>query len=171
MPEFFVWYDMKFKPQDHLLTLDYPLLNGNPDLCGVDLILEYLKKIQIEKAFLDCFDKKAVISLLEKIIPDYRALYLDNICYPVMLNAVGCFISGASVEKLKLNHADCDEIYFYFKDESIEKIETKITQIIKIMLKRKPESALYFAEASNSYAVRIWNGIQNGSLRNFLVVS
>lgn len=169
IPVFFLRYNAKFNPQNHILTLDYPLITGNPSLCGIDLILEYLKGIQIEKCFLDCFDRQEVTDLLEKVMPEYQSLYLDNLCYQVLLSAIGCMIAEKPVKNLKLSNTDYDEIKFYFQGDSIDKMEDKIISIIRILMKQFPNHVSYFEKTAKNYAVRIWNGIQNEVLENVII--
>lgn len=84
IPEFFIHYQIDFKPQDHILTLDYPTFHPIIGMCGVDLMLEYLKQIRGEQLFLQQFSKEEVCEILEQIIPEYEELYLDNICEAVL---------------------------------------------------------------------------------------
>ena len=103
MMEFFARYDAQFQPQNHLLTLDYPLLCPLPKQCGADLILGYLKRVRIEKAFLDCFRREPVIRLMDRVSPDGRKNYMGNLCEPVLLAACGCMIADQPVGELMLN--------------------------------------------------------------------
>ena len=54
------------------------LNRGEKRLTGIDLIYEYLKIIRMEKKFLDCFDRQAVVNLMSAIYPQYQELYLDK---------------------------------------------------------------------------------------------
>ena len=72
MPGFFLHYDPVFAPGRHILSLDYPLLCGNPPLCGVDLIFEYLKGIWTEMQFLNRFHPDMVRRLLSQVSPEYK---------------------------------------------------------------------------------------------------
>lgn len=87
IPVFFMKYDPMFAPQDHLLTLDYPLMEDDRKesigLCGVDLILFYLQCIRKEQRFLSRFEPEAIKEMLRRIRPEYESLYLDNICDPI----------------------------------------------------------------------------------------
>lgn len=171
MPSFFLKYDARFAPQDHLLTLDYPLINGSPDECGVNLIREYLWGIYLEKQFLDCIDKNTVIRLLDAIIPDYQNLYLDNICNPVLLTAVGCAAADRSVFDLKLREQDYQEITDFFIGDSVDRIAWKVKKLIRLLINQVIDdnaAAAYFEAAADSYAVRIWNGIQEQDLAAFI---
>lgn len=88
MPAFFMKYDARFAPQDHLLTLDYPLMADDRqealNLCGIDLIIFYLQCIRKEQRFLTKFEPEAIRQLLRSIQPEYEELYLDNICEPII---------------------------------------------------------------------------------------
>lgn len=171
MPAFFLHYDVDFNPQNHILTLDYPTLFANSDLCGIDLIFHYLKNIENETIFLDLFDQKYVIRLLQKLQPDYKSLYYDNICYPVLLNAIGCLIADQPVSKLILDGNACKDIDFYFKGDDMEKIEFKIRNLIHILTDKisNRDVQMYLEQAANDYSVRLWNGMQNGYLDRMFI--
>lgn len=171
MPAFFIRYDADFNPQNHILTLDYPTLIESPDLCGINLILHYLKNIENETIFLDLFERKHVICLLQKIQPEYQSLYYDNICYPVLLNAIGCLIADKPVPKLIIDGKDCKDIEFYFKGDDMEKIELKVRNLIHILTDKMSNSEVqrYLEQVANDYAVRIWNGLQIGYLERVFI--
>ena len=160
MPAFFLRYDAKFNPQDHLLTLDYPLLKGKPRLRGIDLIQEYLKGIQKEKAFLDCFNRAAIIRILERTVPEYEELYLDNICDVVLLEALFCIIAEKPLRELRMNDEDYDAVRFYFDGDEREKIETKTVLLIRMLMGRLGLEADYFEPAAKDYAFRISQRMQ-----------
>jgi len=155
MPAFFLRYDPKFKPQDHLLTLDYPVINRTPDLCGVNLILTYLKGIEAEQKFLDCFEREAVIRLLESIVPDYQELYLDNICEVVLERCILCAVAESPVKQLELQTDDYEIVSEYFRDKSREKIEVQIIRLISMITQPLQIDPEYFTRAAADYAFRI----------------
>ncbi len=165
MPAFFTRYDAKFHPQNHILTLDYPLIIDLPNLCGIDLILAYLKGILLEKHFLLCFDRFAIGNLLVNILPDYQSLYFDNLSYPVLLNAVGRRIVKKPLKTLLLKYNDCDLIKAYFYGDDVYAMELKIKLLIQTIVSPLGDIAqIYFAKAAKDYAARIQMGIQHGTL-------
>jgi hypothetical protein len=166
IPAFFVRYDAKFCPQNHLLTLDYPTLHMNYEKNGIDLIYEYLSAIEIEKRFLDLFDRNAVIQLIKRIQPEYQTLYLDNICHPVLLNAMGCMIVDKPLRNLEISQQDCNYVSSYFEGDNMETMERKIANMIGLMTERLEDTKLqsYLMKEKKEYAVRLWNGMQNASL-------
>lgn len=175
IPAFLLNYDPKFNPQDHILTLDYPLITGFENLsklAGVDLILYFLNGIKIEKSFLDCFDRRIIIKLLKNTQTSYEKLYYGNICDIVLLNSIGCVIADRPVNELLLKHKDYNDIYLYFKSDSLEDIADKTEKIMYMILNRITDikdKLSYFKSASKNYAPRILNGNKNNCLENIFI--
>lgn len=155
MPAFFQRYDCRFNPQDHLLTLDYPAMFRRKGACGVDLILEYLKGIYAEKQFLSCFERQPVTDLLESIVPEYRVLYLDNICEAVLLRVIQCAIAGSGMKQLKLGEQDHRVILSATEGKSTEDIEEIIARIITLMADSLKLDSGYFIASARDYAIRL----------------
>ena len=154
IPAFFLKYDMQFQPQNHLLTLDYPLISGNPDTCGVDLILAYLKGIAIETRLLKCFDKYTVMRLLEREFHDYKELYMDNLCYPVLHTAAKCVITGKNVGELNLLPEDDHMINTFFEGDSTDQIKQKMEHLVSMITKEIEGGKQYFQKAAADIAHR-----------------
>lgn len=96
MPEFFIRYDARFNPQDHLLTLDYPILKSLHDRCGIDAIYDYLGCIKMEQVFLAGFSREIVGAALNHYHPDHKGLFL---------NLAGVVINYA-LDKMLADHPD-----------------------------------------------------------------
>lgn len=77
MPLFFKRYDVRFAPQEHLLTLDYPVRCLHAELCGIHMIRDYLEQIWEEQEFLRSFPRKQVITILDNYHGDYRGLFFN----------------------------------------------------------------------------------------------
>lgn len=170
MPAFFVNYDARFAPQDHLLTLDYPLLSGYPDERGVNMIMNYLQGISLEQRFLEYFASNAVSKLLEAVCPDYRTLYLDNICYLVLLTAVGCAAAGSNVRELHLTAGNYLEITEFFQRNDLDQTTWKVKKLIRLLITQSigVQEAEYFERVGDDYAVRIWNGIREQGIETVM---
>ncbi len=166
MPAFFQRYDPKFRPQDHILTLDYPTLNPLKHSCGVDAIYEYLQYIQMENEFLNVFPYYAVERLLHSIDSRYEKRFMDNICYVVLERAVWCMLTENPVTELSIQESDMETIKFILmqeterKEELIDLIETKIVKCIHILLEQgfKGNTNLkkYFEGVGRELAVRLY---------------
>lgn len=165
IPEFFLRYDYKFRPQDHLLTLDYPILIPVRGKSGADLIFAYLYGISMEQRLLTQFDPAAVRRVLECYMPGYGSFYMDNICLPVLYNMLGCLIADRPVHELYLSREDLEEIKFYFEDSSAEQTEWKLKRLIEIFAEQSKEEQMgkYLRKAAPELTVRIRNGIENDS--------
>ena len=77
LPEFFRYYDPKFQPYNHILTLDYPTLKGVEDLEGIDAIYQYLIYIQKEQEFLAEFSEQYVEEALLDYHENYEELFIN----------------------------------------------------------------------------------------------
>ena len=104
IPQFFRYYDAGFCPQDHILTLDYPVLQRMEGLSGIDLIWEYLCCIRLEKEFLKKFRREFVIQVLSEVDSEYQEIYLENICEAVLENR-----RKANIDEKELLRQICPE--------------------------------------------------------------
>ena len=168
-PAFLTKYDYKFQPQNHILSLDYPVLVQNEDLTGIDLILQYLKGVYIEAEFLKKFSATAVQqcvmeSAAGELPQAFLKYYMGNICEVVLWRAVCCAIADEPVQELSLEQGDWKDIRFFFEGDSMEKAGRKIEAIIKMLVQRlgNAEESLaiiseYLCKISHEYAVRMMN--------------
>ncbi|BCJ94379.1 hypothetical protein acsn021_19480 [Anaerocolumna cellulosilytica] len=175
LPQFFLKYDPKFNPQDHILTLDYPTVRPVHAFCGINVIYEYLCNIQTEWIFLNAFDTKRIELLLERIMTDYQNLFLDNISYSVLLSCLGCIIAEKPIAMLELQADDMETIAHYFKHDTVEKAELKIEMLLSKLFDNvyTERTALkdYFAPLSKDYAIRIVNGLNHHSLKGIFYIT
>lgn len=88
LPEFFKWYDVRFDPQNTILTLDYPVLRDLSGYTGVDRIYEYIRCICLEQRFLKKFSESCIISILSEYDPFYQSM-IDNLCEIVLAAVAG----------------------------------------------------------------------------------
>lgn len=87
MPAFFKNYDVRYNPQEHLLTLDYPIMGGFEELRGIDLIYSYLERVFLEQAFLSNVPKDYVKQVLVQKYGSYRDLFI-NPCQETMRSLI-----------------------------------------------------------------------------------
>lgn len=156
MPAFFQKYDYRFCPQDHILTLDYPLLNA-PDtkLCGVDLILFYLKATKLEQTFLSRFEPVLIESLLEQLHPEYQELYFDNICAPVLEHVLRCMILEHPIEQITFTENERQQLALYCNDTSLDQLELKMKQFLQKLFVGDSLDSGYFCSYARNAAVRL----------------
>lgn len=88
IPGFLRWYDVRFAPQNTLLTLDYPVLAGLDGMTGIDKVLAYGQCLDCERTFLEKLEPGYVSEALLTYHPDYREL-VENLCSMVLPGIMG----------------------------------------------------------------------------------
>ncbi len=167
MPGFFKYYDARFKPQDHILTLDYPTLVPVEPACGVDAIYQYLTYVKLEQVFFDQFPDDYVQEVLAAYHHEYERLYC-NICNIVLRNVMGCMISGKKITEYGFSEADYEEIQIFVTDRTKEEIKEKLLQLLRAFVRRgyQDDEALflYLAADMEDFAVTLKNAVENDCL-------
>ena len=77
LPAFFLHYDPRFAPTDHIITLDYPVLGLDMTLEGIDMIQQYLDAIYAEQCYLKQFPRETVTEALRRFHPLYEQEYFN----------------------------------------------------------------------------------------------
>ena len=140
IPQFLKWYDIKFCPQNTILTLDYPLLTDCSFLTGADAVYQYIQAVRIEQRFLRAFEKSYVIHILENYNAEYQNM-IENICSILLTNVI------VPIAPNKL------------REKSIPEIEQMIKQFIETAVKQFYEDdadmVKYLCHEANNIAVRM----------------
>jgi len=173
IPEFLKWYDIKFCPQNTILTLDYPLLTDCSSLTGADAVYQYIRAIRTEQIFLGTFDRNYVISVLEKYNSGYRDM-TENICSIVLTDMIGHFAIGKSFDGTEFLHEEYLQLSKVFEGKSISDIENVVKGLVKEIVSRFYENDLdmleYLCCETNNIAVRIYTANQYGQLNKVFVL-
>ncbi len=172
MPSFFLYYDARFKPQDHILTLDYLLVRDCGGLCGADRIYRYLQNAAMESDLLSQFCEASVWGLLKREEERYQTPYMGNLCELVLLNAMGRTASGRPGADLILDPVDYEAAREYFSEYSLEEIEEEGAVIVRQAAKAAGNDGMmdYFRPLCHDCAFRIRNGLENSSLLHVFVL-
>ena len=172
IPHFLKCYDIKFCPQNTILTLDYPLLIDCSSLKGADAVYEYIRAIQIEQIFLGAFDRNHVISVLGKYDSEYRYM-IENICSIVLTNMVGHIAIKKPFSDAEFLYEEYLQLSKVFEGKSISDIESIIKGILKDIVNRFYENNMdlldYLCCEANNIAVRIYTAVQHGQLNKIFV--
>lgn len=107
-PQFFLRYDARFCPQDHLLTLDYPVLKRIKG-CGIDLIAEYLSCVALEQVFLYPMGEHMIRGLMSQYEYDYEEAII-NLCSPPLRYKIVLELLEKTQEELALTEEDLQEV-------------------------------------------------------------
>lgn len=83
VPEFLMWYDVKYNPQNTIVILDYPLLVDISKYSGIDAVFEYVKHIYLEQLFLHSYPKVYVEHILQNECKDVKGM-IENLFHIVL---------------------------------------------------------------------------------------
>lgn len=84
---FFTCYDVRFSPQETIITMDYPVLASLNGKTGIDAVSEYIRCIALEQRFLGAFQAGFVTDILTRFHPGYRRQFF-NLCRVVFRHVV-----------------------------------------------------------------------------------
>lgn len=126
MPSFFLYYDAKFNPQNHILTLDYSTIQSVQSLCGIDAIYQYLTYIQLEQDFLAVFPMDYIISILTNYHRDYKELPI-NICEIVFQHLLSCSLIGINLSTIYFTKKEREKSSDYVFTHTRAQIENDLT--------------------------------------------
>ncbi|MEZ3447530.1 MAG: hypothetical protein K1W30_20805 [Lachnospiraceae bacterium] len=173
IPQFLKWYDIKFCPQDTILTLDYPLLIDYYSLTGADAVYKYIQAIQIEQSFLSLFDRNYVISVLANYNSEYRDM-VENICGIVLMNTVGHIAVKKPFYDAYFLHEEYLQLSKVFEGKSIIDIENIVKKLIEEMIRQFYEDNAgmleYLCYETKNIATRIYTANQYGELNKVFVL-
>lgn len=159
IPEFLKWYDVKYNPQNTIITLDYPLLIDYSSFCGADAVYKYILAIQTEQHFLGIFDKEYIISILKNYNPQYKYM-IENICSIILANIIGHVAIKKPLNEIGFQKKDYLQLTKLFEKKSVYEIEELIKQIIHELAKKLPHNTMdkifeYLCYGTRNIAIRI----------------
>ncbi|RDU24724.1 DUF6179 domain-containing protein [Anaerosacchariphilus polymeriproducens] len=168
MPGFFKTYDVEYNAQNHILTLDYPLITApSLNLKGIDLIYEYLKRTWIEQCFLSSFSYDNILDILKNYHKKHEEL-IFNICRVVFRNAIGCVLLDKSIYELMIQ---CDERELLKRlgdSKNVAELEAILIEAFERMLNlhfnNNQEYFVYFLNEIKDFAFEIKSNAENNHL-------
>lgn len=167
IPAFLLKYDVKYAPQETILTLDYPVLKGLQNLSGIDAVLECVTCVDIEQRFLRGFDSDYVREVLRAYDPEYTVL-LENICGILLPNAMAHAILRKPFTSMGFDQEEYQFLERVLSQKSQEKLEAYFTEILKSMVEHsfeQDEKMLeYLSYGISDMARRIGNNAANHCL-------
>lgn len=136
MPEFFLHYNTRFYPQDHILTLDYPILESQDELCGIDRIYHYLSCIRLEQIFLNRLPYSYVVNVLCSFHEEYEEL-LINVCGIIWRNIMGWMLIGSTVSEDRFSKSDLEQIRIIVNQSSRQELEERFRYLTKVLIQHE----------------------------------
>lgn len=173
MPAFFINYDARFNPQDHILTLDYPVIYPLDDVYGIDVILRYLECVKIEQRFLRKFSMRYITDVLSAYHSSCQDLFI-NICSIIIRNMTGSILAGKSIIKYGFTDEELEKIYLLCSDMAIEEAKDMCSSVIKRLIIKEYEgdSRLeeYLIEDMKEFVYELLNAVKHRCLNVIFVL-
>ena len=173
IPHFLRWYDIKFCPQNTILTLDYPLLADYGSLTGADAVYQYVRAIRTEQIFLGRLDRNYVRQVLERYNPEYRDM-IENVCSIVLTNMIGHMMLGKPLNEIGFTDEEYLRSSGGFAGKSVPDMENVIRGLIEKLVSRfygnDTDMLAYLCHEVNNIAVRIYTAGQHGRLSRVFVL-
>lgn len=139
LPEFFRQYDIKFEPQNTILTLDYPILKDISEYKGIDKIYEYIKCIYLEQSFLSKFTESYVTNILYQYHHCYKDM-IDNICEIVFRTIIAYILIHKPLSETIWGQTDNIKMKNIFLKNDLQYVNQYVINELKKFLKKYYEN-------------------------------
>ncbi|MCI6454304.1 MULTISPECIES: DUF6179 domain-containing protein [Hungatella] len=171
IPEFFVRYDARFRPQDHLLTLDYPILRPVGKRSGIDAVYFYLSCVLLEQRFLGRLPEPYGKAVLEHFHGDYEELIL-NVASVILRNLVVHMMMGKKLSENAVTADDMERFCRRVKNCDRPKLEDTIShQLERLTGGPEGDRALYSYLSSDrkDFVAELKNAAECGYMDRMIV--
>ena len=157
VPEFLKWYDIKYDPQNTILTLDYPVLEDLGEYSGIDAVYEYVRCIYIEQRFLGRFPEDYVRRVLRAYSGDYEEMF-ENLCGIVLADAVQHILLKKPLDGSDVSESDRCRIQallgMYSGEEAKEAVREIMRNFVREFYDDDGEMQRYMEKECGNIAVR-----------------
>ncbi|MEN6463332.1 MAG: DUF6179 domain-containing protein [Syntrophomonas sp.] len=177
LPEFFISYDVIFKAQDTMASIDYPLLFDDMRIKGIYYIKQYLKKLEIETEFCSLF----AIEDIEKLLLNYGRVYdldyreaLINIFEVLLTNSIFSALSSNNPNKLSITKHQYEILLEKLKAVDHTLYSSLFNKAIEALLYElriaRPELKNYIRKFKSVLMPRFLNALDHDSLSNVIIL-
>lgn len=163
---FFKNYNKDFESSDTIISAGYPLCKGNPNLLGIEFIMEYLTNFNYENLFLQMYDVEDIYSLLHRI-SNISSDLIINIFKQVLITTIAEELSNHSEYHLYVDILEAENIYMNLSSKNPDEIEFIIKSTLnKIYAKLKVNDKIriYINECTDNIISSIIVSIKNDNL-------
>lgn len=164
IPAFLKHYDVKYAPQDTILTLDYPILEDLHLYSGVDRVYQYVRDIALEQRFLKCYDSTYVIKMLNAYSGSYAEM-LENIPSIIFTNTLGYILADRPITST-LGKNDFESIYQRYASGKLQSgsIRNLATKFLQTYYADESDVVAYLSAELPNILFRIENALENHCL-------
>lgn len=135
IPAFFRYYDVRFMPQETLITMDYPTICPIIGKSGIDAIESYLEYISLEQTFMNALPREYVYGVLFKFQANYRKQFY-NICTILLRHILGHMMIGKSLGE-EGTKEDYELLQAMLLNNDPKKIEMRLLDCLEKLISEK----------------------------------
>jgi hypothetical protein len=171
LPGFFLYYDFRFQPQNHILTLDYPVLLPMGNLCGINAIQVYVNCVSLEQVFLRKLPEEYISYVLTAYSRDCDELII-NVAAITVRNILGGWIAGKEINTRGYTEKEQERVKEFVNGNNRETIEVALKEaIFKLMefqFDGNKELGNYLMSDMHDFSFELKNAVENGCLESVL---
>ncbi|MGN0659031.1 MAG: DUF6179 domain-containing protein [Emergencia sp.] len=167
MPQFFLRYDAEFAPQDHLLTLDYPILEHLEHLQGIDRIIAYLRCIRLEQDFLHLLPERDLIQILRQWNPSFRT-HIFNLPQIVLSKTAACLLAGTGSLRKPFDRTEYEVMEERIRQLGQQNLGEVVMKAVEKLPGLKADHRDYLALAVPGIAAEFVTGAENRCLERMV---
>lgn len=173
IPSFFLYYDPRFQPQNHILTLDYPVLYPVHSLQGIDAISAFIKCVSLEQVFLGKLPDEYVFHVLRAYSPDHGELII-NLTGIVLRNILGCRMAGKRVNTKGYTPGELERLMDYVnrsdRVELEQDMEGLVDELVRSAYDGLDELGDYLKTDLHDYCFELKNAVENQCMDSILAI-
>lgn len=177
IPGFFRLYDVRFAPQDTVITMDYPVLGGpytdeGKSITGIDAIKKYVEDISLEQLFLGRFPENYVIDVLYEFQKDYKKQFY-NICEIILRHVLANLLINANPDDTDTAKKHI-KILETLRNMTKTELRQKLTCILEIFITEQYSDNHklydYLNRDTDEYSDRLLFGVKHDCMRQIVVL-
>lgn len=170
---FFLYYDPRFQPQNHILTLDYPVLYPVYTLQGIDAISAFVKCVSLEQVFLGKLPDEYVLHVLRAYSPDQGELII-NLAGIVLRNILGCLMAGKRVNTQGYTPWELERLINYVNRNNTVSLEQEMKGLVDELLQSGydglEELGDYLKTDLHDFCYELRNAVKNQCVNSILAI-
>lgn len=173
LPGFFLYYDPRFDPTNHILTLDYPVLIPFESRCGADLMEVYISCAHLEQRFLQKLPEEYVRYVLNSYSGDYEELII-NLASIALRNVLGCRIAGKTIDLNGYSEGEMTRLKNFISGNTREDLEEHLNKYVNELMdfafEGNKELGNYLKEDMRNYSFELKHALKYHCLQTVLAV-
>ena len=172
IPGFFRYYDVRFAPQETIITMDYPTICPVSGKCGIDAIEIYVKYISYEQKFMGMFQRQYVCEILGRDQAGHKNGF-DNICRVILRHVLGHLLikKGFREEASEQGYDKlCDLVISSSGQQLREVLEGLLEQLIREKYDADMSMRDYLACDLDDLVVEMKNAAENDVMQQVIVL-